>query len=279
MVFWKGLINKFSFQDISSLMDFVVSLALYVLRSSFPAFSAMVWKTNVIHRQTCADVFFIRVCWQVNCERLANFTFLTSLIHVVWKDFRPHSDALKKSRQHTEASQRCLAVLSVAVHIARTSFIMASSSSRPLSLLAKGSYISQVALANVLEAVREDPSILEEVSKGHAMSAWQTHPLVLHSRRWVWSWTMVLRKKYGISIPWQFCSTSWKRRSRSKSFSTPGWDPTQVVGTSSCTGTRWRPDRHWRKVIPEKYGLCIGASRSSMAWAYARLFFLILFVV
>ena len=40
--------------------------------------------------------------------------------------------------------------------------IMASSSSRPLSLLAKGSYISQVALANVLESVREDPSILEE---------------------------------------------------------------------------------------------------------------------
>ena len=40
--------------------------------------------------------------------------------------------------------------------------LMASSSSRPLSLLAKGSCISQVALANVLESIREDPSVLEE---------------------------------------------------------------------------------------------------------------------
>jgi len=223
--------------------------------------------------------FFIWVCWQVNCERLAKFTFLTSLIHVVWKDFRPHSDVLKKSRQHTEASQRCLAVLSVAVHIARTSTVPS------WHLPAVGHYrcwprgltsvkwhwpMSLSQYAKILPFWRK--GLQERVLKGHAMSAWQTHPLVLHFRRWVWSWTMVLRKKYRISIHWQFCSTSWKCRSPSKSFSTPGWNPTQVVGTSSCTGTRWRPDRHWKKVIQEKYGPCIGASRSSMAWAYAIFF-------
>ena len=140
--------------------------------------------------------------------------------------------------------------------------------SRPLSYLAGKSFVSQAALASVLDSVRKNPDVLKS---GTSRSSWRGREIVfwkssLHldlcCSSWTLWWRMVRPGRSAMYTHWPFCGGSSRVASILPNSSTIDWELLRVSFTALYMPMKWHPVMCCVARTIEKFGLSTWHSKS-----------------